>query len=260
MKKLVLLFLLLNSVTFGQIQYPIAPGCEHFQEKIERIKCFNAYTADLLKTYFYVNSNVYQYFRLPSLNEKVNFQVGTSGEFRFKPHEGNSLLMNHLASDVFYFFNRIQELSNRKIIPAKTGDGRPAILSFNIPINLPQNKNFKYDNNKNPILFTVPNGNYVVRLGEDYSFHIYKLHELISTVYSIKDFYDHEILKPLTENVKNLIVEKKVKGKIIKLEVENLFKNQQGEIKISYFENEKLIKEFSNMEDFLTSSYSNHIY
>lgn len=261
MKKLTLLLGLISALTFAQSQLPIAPGCEQYNDKKDQINCFNRYTTQLLETYFHLSSNLYQYFRWPSMNEKITFQLGTEGDFRFKPQEQNSAIMNHVASDVFNFFNRAQEFSNRRVVPAKTKEGKPAVLNFMLPINVLQKEDHvKSDVNKNPILFSIPHKNYMVRLGSDYSFNIYHKNELISTVYSIKDFYDHEILKPLTENSKNLIVEKEINGLRIKLEVENLFKKYQGDLKISYFENDNLIKEYLTMKDFLNSSHSNYIY
>ncbi|MBS7333672.1 MAG: hypothetical protein KIG88_08785 [Weeksellaceae bacterium] len=261
MKKLTLLLALFSTITFGQIQYPIAPGCEQFSEKVDRIRCFNTYTTDLLKGYFHLYSNVNVYFRLRSFQETVKFQIGTNGEYRFKALDTQSVLLNKVAADVFYAFNRIQEHTNKKIVPAKSSDGRPAILSFNLPFKFTNEQDYVNDVDKKPILFTLQNGEYIVRLDQDFTFNIYNNdNELVRTVNSIMEFHFVDVLKPLTLESKNLIVEKKENGKMIKLEVENLFKNYEADLKISYFEDDKLVKEFDSLSNFLKSEQSKYIY
>ena len=261
MKKLTLLITIFSTYTFGQIQYPIAPGCKQFTDKVERIQCFNTYTIELLQSFFYLYGNLNAYFRLENLQESVNFRIGTAGDYQFKPSDKNSTLLNKIAADAFYVFNRAQEYNNKKIEPAKTNDGKPAVLAFSIPFKFVNHDDYINDINKKPILFTLQNGDYIVRLDQDFTFNIYnKESELVRTVNSIMEFHFVDVLKPLTLESKNLIVEKKVNGKMVKLEVENLFKNYEADLKISYFEDDKLIKKFDSLSSFLTSEQSKYIY
>ena len=261
MKKLTLLITFFTTITFGQIQYPLAPGCEQFSEKAERIQCFNTYTVELLQSYFYLYRNLNNYSRLGSVQESVNFRIGIAGEYQYKSSDKQSVLVNNLATSIFDFFNKIQDYTKKKIVPAKSQDGKPAILAFNLPLKYLNEELLVNDIEKKPILFTLQNGDYIVRLDKDFTFNIYnKDKELVRTVNSIMEFYLVDVLKPLTLESKNLIVEKNVNGKKVKLEVENLFKNYKADLKISYFEDDKLIKEFDSMEKFLKSEQSIYIY
>lgn len=234
---------------------------KNLNKKNERISCFNSYTTELLQLYFYLYGNIKNYFRLRSIQESVTFQIGINGEFRFKPLEKQSALLNKIAADVFYSFNRTNKYLKENIIPAKSSDGSPAILTFNLPIKFNTDDNYINDIDKKPILFTLEDGEYTVRLDEDFTFHIYnKENELVRIVNSIMEFYYVDVLRPLTLETKHLIVEKDVSGKSIKLEVENLFKNYEADLKISYFEDDNWIKEFNSMEKFLKSDQSQYIY
>lgn len=261
MKKLTLLLSFITVTTFGQFQYPIAPGCEKLTQKNELLQCFNTYTTELITIFLQLSNNINLYFRIQDFQEIVNFKLGIQGQYIYKITDSNSEVINKIAPDIFNFINNYQKESNQFVIPTKSNDGRPVILSFNLPLNFIQKVKFKTDVDKHPILFTINNGEYLVRLGKNITFMIYnKNNEPVRIINSIKDLYSDELLRPLILEKKNTIVEKNINGKKIKLEVYNLFKNQSEPFKISYFENDKLIKEFSSMDKFLNSNYSEYIY
>ena len=112
------------------------------------------------------------------------------------------------------------------------------------------------------IRFTIDlDQRYIIKQDSAYNFIIYNQKgELIYKTNRLVDFYSNPILKELMISDKNLITEQEVDGRKIKLEVFNLFKNQQDEFKILYFEDDKVIQEFNNMDAFLNSEYSKYIY
>lgn len=261
MKKLALLFTMFAAIAFGQNKYeaPVAPGCDEFEMTNERLKCFNEFNIKLIESYFKVRQNLDIYLRLIPISEKANFQINTEGKYVFKSKESNSVLFIKIANDVFDFINAYLEEQTRHIIPAKSPDGKPAVLNFNMPITFQLNEQLKSDVEKSPILFSTPD--LIVRLGKDYTFKVYDQQgQLLRELNSVSDIYTDSELSHLTRAVKNTIVEKNVQGKTIKLEVEHVFQNQRKALKINYYENGILKKEIDSMDKFLKSEYSKYIY
>lgn len=261
MKKLTLVFSLFATISFGQNKFeaPIAPGCEKFEMIKDRLDCFTTFNNKMIVSYYNVRQNLDIYFRLLPISEKANFQIDTSGKYVFKPKENNSVLFNKLGDDVFDFINSFLDTTSMQIIPAKSLDGKPAVLNFNIPITFQFNEKLKTDIDKSPILFSTKD--LIVRLAKDYTFKIYDQQgKFLRELNSVKEIYNDKDLNHLTRASKNTIVEKSINGKTIKLEVQNVFQNQLKALKINYYENQVLKKEFDSMEKFLKSDYSKYIY
>ena len=250
---------MLSTMTKAQYEVPIAPGCEVFESKKEKITCFGQFNIKMIKSYYNVRQNLDIYFRLLPISESANFVINTEGKYVYKANEKNTILFNKLATDVFDFINVYLDQKSTPIIPAKTFDGKPANLAFNTPLTFQFNEKLKSDVDQSPILFST--NDLIVRLGKDYTFKVYnQQNELLRQLNSVNEFYTDPDLAEITRKIKNTIVEKAINGKTIKLEVENIFQNQLKALKINYYENQVLKKEFDSMDKFLKSEYSKYIY
>ena len=265
MKKLLLLLPLL-SLNFLKAQLspmmPIYPGCEQFDTKQELVKCFNNHVKEITNSYYHLNQNLLAYFQYPFINGKVTFMLDTKGEFEYKNDAERSKEFNLMANDFFVFYNSYLKINNIVITPAKSGDGRPAKLAFNMPINFDRPINQTLKGDEEIIRFTINmDQQYVVKQDADYNFTIYNQQgEMVFKTNTMLDFFRHPILKQLIDSDQNLITEQEVNGKKIKIEVFNLFRNQSNELKILYFEDNKMIKEFNNMDVFLNSEFAKYVF
>ena len=259
MKKLILLLSFFSTIVNAQYKLPVAPGCEESDNKAYLITCFNKFTKDLSEKYFHLRMNLDEFFRLSNLIENAYFQINTEGKYVYKPKSENSILFNKLASDFFDFNNKYLQDNVLEITPVRLEDGKKANIGFNMPLNFVLNENLKTDVHKSPIIFSE--NNFIVRLEKDYVFKIYdQNNQLVETYTEVQDLLSDARINSITTVPKNLIVQKSEKGKVIKIEIENLFVNVNKKFKIIYSENDVVIKEFKNMKDFINSKYSSYIY
>ncbi len=264
MKKLLLLLsfisanFLLAQATFTM---PIYPGCEKLETKQELVKCLNENLKSITNSYYHTNQNLLAYLQYPFINGKVDFMINTNGEFEYKNNPERSKEFNLMANDFFAFYNSYLKTNNLVITPAKSNDGRPAKLAFNMPINFDRPINQTLKGDQQIIRFTLNlDQQYVVKQDADYNFIAYNQQgEMVFKTNTMLDFFRHPIFKRLNESDQNLITEQVINGKKIKLEVFNLFRNQLNEFKILYFEDDKLMKEFDDMDVFLNSEYAKYV-
>lgn len=265
-KKLTLLPIVLASVVFGQTKpkiakVPVFPGCEQYNKNQDLVSCFSSGAKGFTKTYFLLYKNLLDYFQFPSIDDQVYFHVSSEGRLEFKLNKNSTNAFNLMAKDYISIFNLYLLEHNLKIQPAKLENGESTFAKFNLPVVFYKKvKNLKEGIEQ--IRFTVNlDEQYVIKEDSNYQFTLYdEKGEVINRVNSIYEFYQTPIFKEVVKTDQNLITEQEVDGKKIKLEVFNLFKNQQNEFKILYFEDDKVIKEFNNMDAFLSSKYSKYIY
>lgn len=262
MKKIIAVFLL-SSILFAQTsklyKTVVFPGCEKYQTNEELIGCFNQTTKLLIESYFKSNQNLFEYFQTPDFNEKASFQINTSGEYVFHPNESNSELFSFIVKDVFRVMNVYLKNNNQFIKPVELPDGSTAALNFNLPIV------FKSSNkisvlDKNPIRFTLnSNQKFTVRQTKDFKFMVYnEKDELIETLNSLVELVSNPLI--IGENENNLVVDKEVNGKQIKIIIAHLFRNVRSNFLVRVYENNVKIAEYKKMGDFAKSKYAKYIY
>ena len=263
MKKLTLLITLLSTISFGQNkrQLPVFPGCEEQTHAKALLDCFNSKIIDFTKTYFSSNQNLLNYLQYPGMDNNIYFRLNKEGELIHKPTKEETAVFNLMSNDLIEMYAMYLSHQNMIIIPGKNEEGESVALNFNLPIKYSKIGQ-SFNSKKEVIRFTVKTDQkYVIKQNSSFDFIVYdEVGNKVSTTNSINKFYSLPIFSEVVKNNKNLITEKEVNGKKVKLEVENVFKNQQEKFKISYYENEVLLKEFNTMDKFLKSEQSKYIY
>jgi len=243
----------------GKPQLPKFPGCETKTTPNELVNCFNSYFKSFTNTYFLSYNNLLDYLQYPTMDNVIFFKLNEEGKFVYQPNDKETKVFNLMGNDFITMYNSYLAYQKLEVAPGKNEEGKNVAINFNMPILF--NRDIKVLKEET-LRFTINlDQQYLVKETTDYSYKIYNQKgELIDVVSGFSSFYTHPILKELVKSTDNLITEQVVDGNKIKLVVYNLFKNQQDKIKISYFENDKLKKEFNSMDKFLNSDYSKYIY
>ncbi|MBS7333673.1 MAG: hypothetical protein KIG88_08790 [Weeksellaceae bacterium] len=263
MKKLTLLISLVTTIAFAQNkrELPIFPGCENHKNPKALLDCFNSNLANFTKNYFISNQNILNYFQYPGMSNKINFRLNEEGKFKHKQTKEESLVFNLMSKDLIEMYNLFLAHQNKIIIPAKNEEGKSVGLNFSLPVKYSK-VGQTFNATKEVIRFTiVTDQKYLIKQNSKYEFVVYnEKGNVVSSTNSMTDFYSLPIFSEVVKKEINLITEKDVDGKKIKLEIENLFRNQKEKFSITYYENGNLIKEFNTMDKFLKSDQSKYIY
>ena len=143
MKKILLLIIFLilgNPLLYGQsaAKFLVFPGCEKFESKGNQklIDCygnkfnklFTEEVEKVLREHHLAISNV-------NINAKIKYEINSEGEYQNLMIEGTDAEKAILNQT---FYNYVIRLKNegKKIIPAKSKLGEPALLRFNIPFKI----------------------------------------------------------------------------------------------------------------------------